>query len=118
MKHLKLLILPLLITLACLLLGWYKPTAATAPTTFAGKVTYVYDGDTLTVLDNQYNQHIIRLASIDAPEKDQPYGRYDLDKPYFETHMNLENLARQEKLGLWADGKPTPPWLWRRKNKA
>lgn len=40
-----------------------------------GRVVNVADGDTLTVLDAAHRQHKIRLAGIDAPEKDQPYGR-------------------------------------------
>ena len=39
-----------------------------------GRVVGVADGDTLTVLDSSNNQHKIRLAGIDAPEKKQPFG--------------------------------------------
>ena len=39
-----------------------------------GKVTKVADGDTITVLDSNKEQHRIRLAGIDAPEKGQPFG--------------------------------------------
>ncbi len=38
-----------------------------------GKVVGVTDGDTIKVLQNG-TQVIIRLASIDCPEKGQPYG--------------------------------------------
>ena len=41
---------------------------------FAGRVVGVTDGDTLTVLDDDKRQHVIRLAEIDAPEKSQPFG--------------------------------------------
>ncbi|MEO8655338.1 MAG: thermonuclease family protein [Ramlibacter sp.] len=34
----------------------------------------VADGDTITVLDGQRQQHKIRLAGIDAPEKRQDFG--------------------------------------------
>ena len=34
----------------------------------------IADGDTLTVLDGARNQHKIRLAGIDAPEKAQAFG--------------------------------------------
>jgi len=40
----------------------------------AGKVVAIADGDTLTVLDGSNEQHRIRLAGIDAPEKGQPFG--------------------------------------------
>lgn len=34
----------------------------------------VADGDTLTVLDANHQQHKIRLSGIDAPEKAQAFG--------------------------------------------
>lgn len=40
-----------------------------------GKVVRVADGDTLTVLDAQMQQHKIRLAGIDAPERRQAFGQ-------------------------------------------
>jgi endonuclease YncB( thermonuclease family) len=42
--------------------------------TLQGKVFKVADGDTITIVDNSGKKHRIRLAGIDAPEKDQPYG--------------------------------------------
>jgi endonuclease YncB( thermonuclease family) len=42
--------------------------------TLQGKVVKVADGDTVTIVDNQGQKHRIRLAGIDAPEKDQSYG--------------------------------------------
>jgi endonuclease YncB( thermonuclease family) len=51
--------------------------------TLAGKVVGVSDGDTITVLDSGKQQHKIRVAGIDAPEKDQPFGQ-----------RSKENLAR------------------------
>ncbi len=41
---------------------------------FSGKVVKITDGDTLYVLDATYQQHKIRLAGIDAPERKQAYG--------------------------------------------
>lgn len=42
--------------------------------TIDGRVIGVSDGDTITVLDAQRQQHKIRLAGVDAPEKSQPFG--------------------------------------------
>jgi endonuclease YncB( thermonuclease family) len=42
--------------------------------TIEGHVVAVADGDTITVLDTTNTQHKIRLSSIGAPEKKQPYG--------------------------------------------
>lgn len=41
----------------------------------SGKVVRVADGDTLTLLSANREQHRIRLAEIDAPESGQAYGR-------------------------------------------
>ena len=43
--------------------------------TVTGKVVGVSDGDTITVLDSDKRQHKIRVAGIDAPEKNQPFGQ-------------------------------------------
>jgi endonuclease YncB( thermonuclease family) len=40
-----------------------------------GRVVGVADGDTVTLLDVNRQQHKIRLAGIAAPEKGQPYGQ-------------------------------------------
>lgn len=52
-----------------------------APCSFAhaemiyGRVVSVSDGDTISILTDKKNQIKIRLTEIDAPEKDQPYGK-------------------------------------------
>jgi len=58
------------------LLGLLPFLAHTAPTpqTFEGRVVAVDDGDSLTVLDPSGMQYEIRVAGIDAPEKNQPFG--------------------------------------------
>lgn len=38
------------------------------------------------------------------------FGRYHQDA----TLKQLQWQARQNKLGLWQDDKPMPPWKWRR----
>jgi endonuclease YncB( thermonuclease family) len=42
--------------------------------TLQGKVVKITDGDTVTIIDDSGKKHRIRLAGIDAPERDQPYG--------------------------------------------
>ena len=44
------------------------------PETLKGKVVKVVDGDTLTLLTSSNQQVKIRLASIDTPERRQPFG--------------------------------------------
>lgn len=51
----------------------YGPLAGAAE--LAGKVVRVVDGDTITVLDADHEQHKIRLSGIDAPELEQAFGR-------------------------------------------
>lgn len=50
-------------------------SSAIAATLLEGWVVGVADGDTLTILDANRQQHKIRLAQIDAPESGMPYGR-------------------------------------------
>lgn len=40
-----------------------------------GKVVRVIDGDTVVVLDEKNTQHKIRLQGIDAPERNQAFGK-------------------------------------------
>jgi endonuclease YncB( thermonuclease family) len=40
-----------------------------------GHVVGVSDGDTITVLDDNKQRHVIRLMGIDAPEKVQAFGQ-------------------------------------------
>lgn len=150
--------------------------------TIQGKVAYVYDGDTIKLkVENQY--HRIRLASIDSPEKDQPYGiestlllrkliqnktvlaniidtdkygrkiayiqlvtpqalrasppnrgaladissimlangaawhykAFDKTSAQYDIHYALEEQAKSNKQGLWAQTNPIAPWVWRKK---
>ncbi|WP_435626419.1 thermonuclease family protein [Candidatus Ferrigenium straubiae] len=37
------------------------------------------------------------------------YRKYSKDK----TLLPLEDEAKSQRLGLWADSNPTPPWEWR-----
>lgn len=53
-----------------------------------GRVIKVKDGDTIVVLDEMYQQHTIRVADIDCPERYQPFGAkakdFVSDQIYFE----------------------------------
>jgi endonuclease YncB( thermonuclease family) len=43
--------------------------------TLHGRVVSIADGDTITILDAQHQQHKIRLQGIDAPESRQSFGK-------------------------------------------
>lgn len=137
--------------------------------TLTGFVVGIADGDTVTVLDANRQQHKIRLAGIDAPEKAQAFGdrskqslaalvfnknvvvEWDKQDRYGRTvgkilvsgkDANLEQVragmawwyekyrkeqsvsdqriyeqaeqqARAQRVGLWRDANPTPPWEFR-----
>lgn len=51
-----------------------------------GKVVSVADGDTITILTSDNQQHRIRIGGIDAPEKAQPFGN--------RSKQNLERMAK------------------------
>ncbi len=135
-----------------------------------GKVVKITDGDTFYVLDANYEQHKIRLAGIDAPERKQAYGlasrkhllsivagkqvtvqyqkrdrygrivgkiwvdgvdacleqvkaglawhykKYQHEQSLEDRQLyaDAENQARNERLGLWRENNPIPPWEHRR----
>lgn len=51
-----------------------------------GRVVNVADGDTVTILTLQKQQHRIRISGIDAPEKAQPFGN--------RSKQNMERMAK------------------------
>lgn len=67
---------------------------------FTGRVVKVADGDSVTVLrqiNGQSEQVRVRLSSIDAPEKEQPYGtrsRQLLSDLVFDRQVRVEELGR------------------------
>lgn len=58
-------------------------------TTLTGKVVGVKDGDTVVVIDASNYQTTLRLAEVDCPEKDQPFGtkakQFTSDQVYLKT---------------------------------
>jgi endonuclease YncB( thermonuclease family) len=68
---------------------------------FEGKVVDVSDGDTITVLDGKKEQHKIRVAGIDAPEKGQDFGskaKEHLSDLVYDKTVSLPD-AKIEKYG-------------------
>jgi len=62
---------------------------AWAQTVYVAKVVGVKDGDTVVVLDSLNTQTTLRLAEIDCPEKNQPFGmkakQFTSDAVYLKT---------------------------------
>ena len=131
--------------------------------TFNAKVIAVLDGDTLLVLRGGAKVKV-RMANIDAPEKDQAFGmqsRQSLADMVFKKQVSissqavdqygrvvglvtldgrnvneeqvkrgmaweyshfhsdkgyiaLQKTAQQSRSGLWSQGNPQAPWLWRK----
>ncbi|SFN10623.1 Endonuclease YncB, thermonuclease family [Formivibrio citricus] len=79
--------------------------------TLHGTVIGISDGDTLTLLSNQ-RQHKVRLAQIDAPEKDQPYGqraKRSLSDLAYRREARVE-VEAEDKYGrtvgtIWINGR-------------
>lgn len=55
-------------------LGLAVAAATVHATDLQGRIVGIADGDTITLLDADKQQHRIRLAGIDAPERGQPGG--------------------------------------------
>ena len=60
----------LLVHVALTLLQWVAHAEV-----LLAHVVSVSDGDTITVLDDNKQRHVIRLMGIDAPEKAQAFGQ-------------------------------------------
>ena len=61
-------------TISALPLLWIVFSTPIPADTLHGWVVSITDGDTLTLLQDDYRQIKVRLDSIDAPEKSQPFG--------------------------------------------
>jgi endonuclease YncB( thermonuclease family) len=72
-------------------------TSAANAETITGRVIGVTDGDTVTVLDGENQQHKIRLSGIDAPEKSQEFGnksKQALSDCAYDQHVTVEYTKR------------------------
>ena len=65
----------LLAALVTFILFYSTIALSSSAKTLQGKVVKVVDGDTITIVDDRSFRYRIRLAGIDTPEKDQPYGK-------------------------------------------
>lgn len=68
-------------------------SSASFAESYSGLVVSVADGDTVTVLDGTNQQHKVRLAGIDAPEKAQAFGnvsRQHLAQLVFQKQVTIE----------------------------
>ena len=92
------------IVLLLALVGWLWPQQGSqggAAGEIQGVVVAIADGDTLTVLDAAQQQHKVRFAFIDAPEKAQPYGqraRQALSEQLFRQQVRVE-VIEQDRYG-------------------
>lgn len=150
-----------------------QPAPAQEPPGFSARVISIHDGDTISVINDTKQQIKIRLATIDAPEYNQRFGREsrknlsdlvfkkevrvipqyldqygrtiaivmvgDLDVNaeqiregfawHYKQHQRdqseenrrfyaeAEDAARNQKVGLWGDADPQPPWDYRKEEK-
>jgi micrococcal nuclease len=146
--------------------GGMAPAAAPssrAANSHLWRVVKVYDGDTVTCLDDMNQQQKVRLAGIDAPEAGQDFGqvsrqalagmvfgktievvddgrdRYgrwvgrlytdgiDVNQQmvatgnawHYAAYSNdqtlaaLQSQAQSQRIGLWSQANPVPPWVFR-----
>ncbi|WP_370060668.1 thermonuclease family protein [Neptunomonas phycophila] len=69
-------------------------------------VIAITDGDTVKVMDNQNQHYKIRLASIDAPERKQPFGKKStelLASKIGNQRVTL-NCPNKDRYGRWICG--------------
>ena len=79
----------------------FSVCTASASKILQGKVVYVADGDTITVLDAEKTQHKIRLQGIDAPEKAQAFGAKSKQALYEMVHGKTVQVSfeKSDKYG-------------------
>lgn len=87
------------------------PGASAGPA-LLGRVVAITDGDTLVLLDETNQQHKVRLAGIDAPERGQPFSqvsRKHLSERAFDQLANADcpKVDRYRRLVcvVWMEGR-------------
>ena len=77
----------------------------------------------VTVVDqDQYGRSVCRITvngmDVNKAQLERGmawhYTRYSRDAGYAQA----ESVARRQRIGLWADANPTPPWSYRRNEKS
>ncbi|MCA2538954.1 MAG: thermonuclease family protein [Microcystis sp. M54BS1] len=81
-------------------------------------------GQTVTIINEGKYDRYKRLIAVVINEKNENvnkelvkaglawhFKKYSTDTSY----DDLELTARQNKIGLWVDNNPTPPWDWRKR---
>ncbi len=141
----------------------FQSPASRSANTHLWRVVGVYDGDTVTCLDENNQQQKIRLAEMDAPEMGQDFGQVARDSladfvfgktvevqdegkdryGRWIAHLSVNGVdvnrqmiatgnawhyaayskdtslataqeqAKAQRLGLWAQPNPIPPWEFR-----
>ena len=64
-----------------------------------GRVVGITDGDTITILTDQKKNIKIRLAEIDAPEKNQPWGKNSkqaLSDLIFSSNVTVDSVGKDQ----------------------
>ena len=67
------------------------------PSTIYAKVTKIIDGDTIHLIHKKYGKIKVRLAEIDTPEMDQPYGE---EAAVILKNMILNKTVKLKKLAV------------------
>lgn len=73
--------------------AWFCIGTVWASEVLTGFVVSVTDGDTITVLDSNRQQHKVRLSGIDAPERIQAFGdksKTNLSRLVFNKDVRVE----------------------------
>ncbi len=74
------------------------PAFASQPETFSGLVVAVSDGDTIKVIkEGESEPTVVRLASIDCPEKKQEFGR---EAKTYTTGLTLNKSVKVTRTGF------------------